>query len=70
MLRYIKTIKSRKRLMSAKWYYTEDIQRNKINLIKSTQIPFVLDRFCLEDNLMRSLEMTLINQTFLSRTHE
>lgn len=32
---------------------------------KVSQMPFVLDRFCLEDNILRNLEMTIINQTVL-----
>ena len=32
---------------------------------KVSQMPVVLDRFCLEDNVLRSLEMTIINQTVL-----
>ena len=38
-------------------------KQNKPN--KVSQMPFVLDRFCLEDNILRSLEMTIINRTVL-----
>lgn len=39
----------------------ETTKQNKPNEV--SQMPFVLDRFCLEDNVLRSLEMTIINQT-------